>query len=196
MTDQLDASGEETNPISDADQKKKDTVAYDTYRRTLNEAKTYKEKFRELELWKTQQEEEKLKANNEWKALAESKERSLSEAQQKLQEFERTITDSIKLNAFNKALGGKLKSQEYYSFVDTDKIAYNPETKQVDEDSVKSLVSEFLQKHQALVDIKTPKLPNEAAGGGSLQTGKKLEEMSIEELIKLGDALGKSGRIK
>lgn len=195
MTDQT-VSDETTSEISDSDQKKKDSVAYETYRRTLSEAKTFKEKYRELEAVLKQQEEEKLKANNEWKALAESREKTLLEAQNRLNEYEKTITDSIKLNAFNRILGGKIKSQEYYSFVDTDKIAYNPETKQVDEDSVKLVVGDFLKKHSALVEFKGARLPNEAASNTKISSGKKLEELSIDELKKLGESLAKQGLIK
>lgn len=196
MDDQNQISDQETTqPISDAE-KKKDTVAYETYRRTLNEAKTAKEKLRELEAWKAQQEEEKLKANNEWKALAESKDKTLSETMRKLSELETTIDNSVKLNAFNRYLNGKVRHPDYYSFVDTSKIALNPETRQVDEASVKEVVSEFLKNHSHLVEFKGGKLPNEAASGANFSGQKKIEEMSASELEKHIKSLHEKGLLK
>lgn len=198
MSDQEVISDPKENPeFSESENKKKDTVAYDTYRRTLNEAKTAKEKLRELEAWKAQQEEDKLKANNEWKALAESKDKSLSEALKRLNEMEQTIDNSLKLNAFNRYLNGKVRHPDYYSFVDTSKIALNPETRQVDENSVKEVVSEFLKNHSHLVEFRGQKIPNEAPKGGAVTGSQKpLDKMSKEELNDYILGLHKKGELK
>lgn len=55
-------SGAQDSAISDSDNQKKDTVSYDTYSRTLNEAKKAKLKAQEFEAKIAQYEQEKLQA--------------------------------------------------------------------------------------------------------------------------------------
>jgi hypothetical protein len=171
--------------------KSQDKVAYETYRSLLNEAKTAKEKVKVLEAAQKLQTESKMKEQNEWKALAEAKELEAKNLSDKLNGLESTITESIKLNAFQKHLGGKIKSDEYYQFVDTNSIAYNPETKRVDDESVKKVVAEFVKRHASLVEFKTGKMPNEAASNISTKQ-KNYSEMSTDEIEA---ELRKLGRI-
>lgn len=194
MSEQSKGSAEDL-PISDVVDKSQDKVAYETYKRTIGELKTAQAKLKELEASTTQANENKMKEQNEWKALAESKEKSLLETTSKLNELESTILDSIKLNAFQRHLGGKIKDDAYYQFVDTDKIAYNPETKRVDEESVKLVVADFVKKHSSLVEFKAGKMPNEAAVSTVINGAKKIEDMSSEELAKHIKSLHTLGRI-
>lgn len=190
MSEQSQGSASVEVASSEKD-KSQDKVAYETYQRVLAEAKTAKEKLRTLEAAQQAQVESKMKEQNEWKALAEAKELEAKNLSEKLNGLESTITESIKLNSFQKHLGGKIKSDEYYQFVDTNSIAYNPETKRVDEESVKKVVAEFVKKHASLVEFKVGKMPNEAGSTMKIKE-KDYSQMSKEEIEA---ELRKLGRI-
>lgn len=194
MTESTHGSAEVDN-TSGVKDKSQDKVAYETYLKVLSEAKNAKEKLRLLEASAQEMNDNKLKEQNEWKALAESKEKSLLETTSKLNHLESTILESVKLNAFQRHLNGKIKDDAYYQFVDTDKIAYNPETKRVDEESVKSVVADFIKRHSSLVEFKGGKMPNEAASNIKLSSEKKLEDMSTSEVEQYIKKLHSSGAI-
>lgn len=175
------------------------TVAYETYVKAMDDLKETQRKLKEIES-KTQSEiETKLKEQGDWKALAESRELKIKELETNLNSTTSAITDSIKLNAFQKHLGGKLKSDKYFDFVETTKIAINPETKKVDEQSVKSVVAEFLKEHSHLVDFgKKPGMPRETKDDSKkISNGQKsLEEMTSAELEAHIIKLNEQGLIK
>ena len=163
MSEQSQGSASVEVASSEKD-KSQDKVAYETYQRVLAEAKTAKEKLRTLEAAQQAQVESKMKEQNEWKALAEAKELEAKNLSEKLNGLESTITESI---------------------------AYNPETKRVDEESVKKVVAEFVKKHASLVEFKAGKMPNEA--GSTMKVKEKnYSEMSKEEIEA---ELRKLGRI-
>lgn len=193
-----DQNGNSVPPQSDsvASEPKVDVVKYETYSRVLAEAKKLKEKVKTYEDTIQQSQENKLKEQNEWKALAEQYKAKLDQTSSVLQEQERSIINGLKYHEFEKHLGGKLKNNDYATFVDFEKIILNPETKQVDPDSVKSVVSDFVKSHPSLVEFNsTGKLPNQAATGYS-PVSKSLSDMSKEEIEKHILALAAIGKIK
>jgi CRISPR/Cas system CMR subunit Cmr6 (Cas7 group RAMP superfamily) len=167
-----------------------DKVAYETYKRVLNEAKKLKEQNKLLEDERNKVHESKLKEQNEWKALAESYQKRLEETSHKLNEQEQSIVNGMKYQEFEKHLGGRLKNKDYATFIDFDKIVMNPETKRVDEESVKGVVSGFVKQHSSLVDFENgARLPNEAAKGSSFgykDPSKMTATELAEEIKKLG----------
>jgi hypothetical protein len=174
---------------SGAVESKQDKVAYETYQKVLAEAKAAKERAKAAESQLQQYSESKLKEQNDWKALAEQKEKSLAETTQRLSELESTIVESVKLSAFQRHLGGKIKDEAYYSFVPVESIVYNPETKKVDEDSVKAAVSDFVKRHSSLVEFKQGKMPNVApqdARFAPKDPSKMEKDEIIAELRKFG----------
>lgn len=182
-----DAGGASDPKVGDEGKDIKDTVSRETYTRAMDELKTLQRQFRAIEDEKKVQNEQKLKEQNEWKTLAEQKEIELKAKSGELDELKTSLLDSVKLSAFQKHLGGKLRSDKYFDFVETDKIAYNPETRKVDEASVKAVIASFLKEHSHLVEFKGGKLPENAAKGGfdgsKKSSGEKLiEEMDVSEL--------------
>lgn len=174
----------------------KDTVSYQTYLKTLSEVKKLKEQTRLYEEEKSRVHEQKLKEQNEWKALAEEKSKQAEQLAKNLKELNDQVVNGMKYQEFEKHLGGKLKSREYASFIDFEKIVINPETKAIDEESVKGVVSQFVKTHPALVDFGTGKVPNEAPRGGSFSTSEKpIEKMTPKELEDYILGLNKSGKI-
>lgn len=198
MSTQTNSGGAGTQ-ASGANPDDNQSVAYETYKRTLDEAKAAKAKLKELDDKLKGIEEEKLKGQNEWKTLAEQRELQLKDAQGKLGSLESTITDSFKLSAFNRQLGGKLRDDAYLSFVETDKIIFHPETKKVDEESVKAVVAEFVKKHHHLVDFGKGKMPNTAGGSFNetkISGDKSIEQMTPSELRDHIAKLSKEGLLK
>jgi 4-alpha-glucanotransferase len=160
-----------------------DKVAYETYRRVLAEAKKYKDQAKLLEDEKNKNHESKLKENNEWKALAEAKAAQVESLEKAYKEQNEQIVNGMKYQQFEKHLGGKLKDQDYVTFIDFDKIVINPETKRVDDESVKGVVSEFVKRHAHLVEFQSGKrMPNEAAISGSFSGEKNIDKMNAKEL--------------
>jgi len=192
MSDQGSAENLQASGIEEKTQK--DKVAYETYQRTLAEAKKAKAERDVLLAEKQAMSDNKLKEQNEWKKFAEQKEKEAAEEKAKRAELESTILDSLKLSAFQKLLGGKIKDDAYFQFVDTDRITYNPETKRVDEESVKSVVADFVKRHSGLVEFKSGKMPNEAASNVTIGS-KNIEDMTALEIEQHIKALHSRGML-
>lgn len=174
-----------------------DKVAYSTYSRVLSEAKKSKDRLEQLEKQLATEKESKLKEQNEWKTLAELKAKEAAELAEKLSERDRALQDGLKYEAFSRHLGGKLKHSSYANHIDFSKIVINPETGAIEENSVKSVVAEFVKDHAALVDFgSNGKLPNAAAKSAAVTGEKSVAEMSKEELEKQILEQWKLGKIK
>lgn len=171
------------NPESSAPAETEDKVAYSTYKRVLAEAKKFKELADSLSKQTEQEKEAKLKEQNEWKSLAEMHKTKLEQAQKELEEKNRAIQVGTKYTEFVRHLNGKLKHDSYVNHVDFDKILINPETGRVEENSVKTVVAEFLKEHAALVDFGVNgRMPNAAPKQGIPSKGKSLDEMTPKEI--------------
>jgi hypothetical protein len=197
MSDQTGVSDStQVNSVQTETRTANDVVKYETYSKVLSEAKKLKEKVKEYETVLQQSQEQKLKEQNEWKALAEQYKSKLDQTSHVLQEQEKSIVNGLKFHEFEKHLGGKLKDKDYATFVEFDRIVLNPETKQVDEDSVKTVAADFIKKHASLVDFQgSGKLPNQAAKN-YVPMGKSVSDMSSEELQKHILQLAAIGKIK
>ncbi|MCS6281446.1 MAG: hypothetical protein HUM72_12510 [Dolichospermum sp.] len=164
MSDQNVGSASTQEPSGQPETNSSDKVAYDTYRRVLAEAKKLKDQVKLYEEEKVKGHEQKLKEQNEWKALAEAKSAQAEQLEKAFKEQQEQIVNGMKFQEFEKHLGGKLKNRDYATFIDFDKIVINPDTKQIDQDSAKSVVSQFVKEHSSLVEFSGGiRMPNEAA---------------------------------
>lgn len=189
-TDQSISDATQTNSVQ-SDQQTNDKVAYDTYRRVLNEAKKLRDQLKLVEEEKAKSHEQKLKEQNEWKALAEAKSAQAEQLEKLYKEQQEQIVNGMKYQEFEKHLGGKLKNKDYATFIDFDKIVMNPETRRIDDESVKGVVSNFVKEHSHLVEFYNgAKLPNEASKNTSFN-GKAPTEMSIDEIKNELKRIGK-----
>lgn len=196
MSDQSGVSDSSQANSVQSETKTNDVVKYETYSKVLSEAKKLKEKVKEYESVLEQSKEQKLKEQNEWKALAEQYKHKLDETSSVLQEQERSIINGLKYQEFEKHLGGRLKKKDYASFVDFDRIVLNPETKAVEPDSAKVVAAEFLKQYSELVELPSSgKLPNQAPSSFA-PTGKAVEDMDVKELEKYMLQLAAMGKIK
>lgn len=192
------------NDVSDAPQTNsvqpenpQDKVAYDTYRRVLSEAKKLKDELRLIKEQEQKSHETKLKEQNEWKALAEAKSGQVEHLEKAFKDQNEQIVNGMKYQEFEKHLGGRLKDRDYATFIDFDKIVINPETKQIDAESVKGVVAEFVKKHSPLVEFQgTAKIPNVSGSSPSNFGSKSLDKMDSKEFADYIIEQGKLGRIK
>jgi len=183
MTDTTSNPGGESSNPSGIPEK----VDFETYQKSLTQEKNAKERAKnaEEELKKLKDEkksfeETKLKEQGEWQKIALQREQELKEAVESRTALEKNLIDSRKLSAVLDHLGGKIKRSEYYSFIDVDKISFNPETRQVDESMVKSVAQEFVKNHPELIEFKTGKLPQDAPGGGTTSDADQLKNCKTQ----------------
>jgi hypothetical protein len=196
MSDQNAGSASTQEPSGQSETNSNDKVAYDTYRRVLAEAKKLKDQVRLYEEEKAKSHEQKLKEQNEWKALAEAKSAQAEQLEKAFKEQQEQIVNGMKYQEFEKHLGGRLKNRDYATFIDFDKIVINPETKQIDSESVKGVVSQFVKEHSSLVEFQGgAKLPNEAAKSAAFGA-KPVEKMTPSELREYIIEQAKIGNLK
>jgi hypothetical protein len=182
MSDQNAGSASTQEPVVQPDAQT-GKVSYETYQKVLNEAKKAKELARTLAEEKAKNDEKALADQQQWKVLADQYKAQLEQTKSVLSEQEKSIVNGLKYQEFEKHLGGKLKNRDYATFIDFEKIAINPESKTVDEESVKSVVSEFLKSHSPLVEFQSgAKLPSGAAAGFEAGKTKDFKEMTTAEL--------------
>jgi hypothetical protein len=171
--------------------KSEDKVAYETYKRVLSEAKKLKEQVKANEELIAKTNEQKLKEQNEWKVLAENYKKQLDDKAKHLDDLNSQVVNGMKYQEFEKHLGGKLKNKDYATFIDFERIVMNPETKTIDEESVKGVVGQFVKQHSHLVEFQTgARLPNES-GKSETFKGKSPNEMSPDEIKNELRKLGK-----
>jgi vacuolar-type H+-ATPase subunit I/STV1 len=162
-------------------QEKRDQVSYDTYQKLLSQRKKDQERLNALEkerqelLDRTKQEEEsKLNEKGEFKKIIELRESKISELAEKIAMLEANanglqneLITRKKLEAFISKLPARLVDREYLKLVDFDEIIVDPDSKEIDERSLETLVGTFVKKHGRLLETKKTNMPNEAATGST-----------------------------
>lgn len=152
---------------------KKDSVAYDTYRKLLGEKKKRDEeleaaKARLSELQKAERErhEAELKQKEDFKSLLQLREEEMKKKDSELHELKSSLEAGAKLRAFLDSVNGVVEKQ-YWTLVDIDQIKIDPTTNMPDPISVESLARKFEQEYGLVLKAKgAPKtLPNTAAQG-------------------------------
>lgn len=191
MSDQNAGGASTLVPVEQKDDSQNGKVSYETYKKVLDEAKRFKDMSKNLAEEKAKNDEKTLADQQQWKSLAEQYKTQLEQTKSVLNEQEKSIVNGLKYHEFEKHLGGKLKNKDYASFIDFEKIAINPESRTVDEESVKSVVNEFLKSHSPLVEFQSgSRLPQDAGAGFDSKKNVSYKEMTTsqieEELRKLG----------
>lgn len=177
-------SDQNDNPSGD---QVEDKVSHETYKKLLAQRKADQEKLKTLsaqfeetkkalDLIKEKEKEvmeEKAKGQGDYKALVENRENEIKTLKEQLEQFksekenlEHSFIDMVKLSAFNEALGGKIKHKKFYSLVELDKIAIDPETKRVDASTLKDYVKNFTTEFKDIIEFKDAKMNENAASRG------------------------------
>lgn len=178
-TDQ-NASGADQSKTKPID----DVVTYETHKKLLGQKKSVEQENEALKKQLKDIEEKKLQESGEWQKIAKLKEEETAKFKSEL-EAERKEKESLtsvliqaqKLQAVKEKLPGKLENPDYMSFIDIDKVILNPETGEIDESSVESVVQSFVKTHPKLLKADTKFLPN----GNASAPGK----LTHEDWLKL-----------
>lgn len=164
--------------IKQPDEKKKDSVSYDTHMKVLNEKKKRDDELAEAQAKLRAFEEAKLKEEGNLKALLEMRDKEIAEAKAKAAHVEEVLNNSVKLDAVLGKLSGQVDKQ-YFGLFDLSKIPIDPTTQMPDQLSVEKYAKEFEQTYSAIV--KKPsniQMPNHAAQGNGVK-------LTYEEWLRL-----------
>ena len=197
MSESNVGSATTSEPVVQKDDSQTGKVSFETYRKVLEEAKKFKERTKNLEEEKAKNDEKALAEQQQWKVLAEQYKTQLEQTKSVLSEQEKSIVNGLKYQEFEKHLGGRLKNKDYASFIEFEKIAINPESRTVDEESVKVVVNDFLKNHSPLVEFHSgAKIPQGAGAGFGSRPTESLSEMTKEQLEKKILELAQQGKLK
>jgi len=168
-----------------------DFVKYETHNRLLRQRKADQGKVRELEEElnrfrdvERKREQTEMEKRGQYDKILKEREERIGQLEKEREERERQAIQSTKLSAFVDLLPGKLRNNQYLAFVNVDEIAIDPDTKKVDEGSLKSAVDTFMKAHSVLVEPKnTPSLPNRSPQ--AVTTSQDVEKLSAADKLKL-----------
>jgi len=163
----------ETSASGEPQEKSRDKVAYETYRKTKKEVDLYKskvaeqsERLKNYELLEEQAEQKRLEDAGNYQKANELREAKFKELEANYQNLQRDISDSKKLQSVLTRLPTELENPDYASFIKYDDVVVNPETGEVDEESAEAIANDFIKRHHKLLKPTTKsRLPNEAASG-------------------------------
>jgi DNA repair exonuclease SbcCD ATPase subunit len=100
-------------------------------------------------------------------------------------ETESTLEGATKLQAFFDKLPGKLKHRDYIAHVELENIIADPETGEIDDESLQKEVNKFMEKHKDLVDTKSFKsLPGQYPSGPGYVTAKTFKDLPLKDMRK------------
>lgn len=176
-TQKPSGAGDAESGAPASDNSKSKTVSYDDHKRLLDDAMKFKAKLKETEAKlsefeksKKDAEEKKLAESGEFQKLIQIKESKIGELESKLGGLEENLSglkkslfDAAKLNAVRDRLPGTVKNPAYMNFIDVDAVAINPETNEIDLDSVDRVVDIFVRNHPDLLKTDPKRLPGDAA---------------------------------
>lgn len=151
-------------------------VAYETYKKVLDEKKSFQKRLDEFERKAKEQMEAELKAKEQYRELYETKQKELEEIADRLKVKELETQNYQKMGAFLKNVQGEVP-QQYWGLIDLDKIIMDDSGK-VDEGSVKKAVKDFERNYPEVIKRAKTQMPNDAAAGAK-------GSLSYDEWLKL-----------
>lgn len=167
--------------------KKKETVLYDTHLKVLNEKKIFQEKANKLEeeldsirKEKADKERAELEQQGNWKKLLEEERVKAQKLQADHEGLLNTLKEASKRKAVLRYVSGKVPDEVVGALLSVEGVAVN-EDGSVNEDTAKMVAQEFEKKYPYVVlrDNKNGQLPGHAASGTSSQ------KLSYKEWLQL-----------
>lgn len=166
------------------------TVAYETYRKTVDEAKALKKQLKEISermnLYegekRAQEEKLKLDQNQHLEVIGDLK-KQLEQANAKIQESESQWTDYRKMNAAVSLLQQKGVNfdPKYAHLIDLSEVSFDS-SGNIDTASVAKAVDNFQKEHPLLAQLKKPDLPGGKSGGsGPLISYDEWSKLTLNE---------------
>ncbi len=167
-------------------------VAYATHKKLLGEKKSLSARMAEMqvklegfELAQKSSNEQALLEKGEFEKLNEVRNSDLVKAKEENTILAQELTKTWKKQAFFSKLPGKLKKPEYENFVDYGSIAIDPETQQVDMQTVELAVNNFSENYADLLaktEVKT--LPGNAPSNTPPKSIESMTTADIEDALK------------
>jgi len=192
--DKTDATGASGNGSTD-DGGKGDQVAYETYKKSVDDAIKYRQRAKDLkaEIEKRDAEAKiaetkRLEEQGNWKKIAENAQIERDKAIEELTGMKSTQVQAKKLDAVLRAAGGQIE-RKFWGLIDIDEVAINPETGLIDEMSVTKAVDKIRKEYPEIIRTKgNAGLPADAPSGGgngamSVEDWKKLPLDKQKELL-------------
>lgn len=170
MSDATNDPVDQSNPpISDSannppKDEPKNSVAYETHRRLLDEKKKMQAERDMLAAEKKQREEEEARKRGDYEALVKARDEEIKKLTTTVDTFKQRQADAAKLGLFLKSAGSDIEDK-WLGLVDLDKIAVNPETGEVDPLSVATAVDTFKKSWPEAFKKAGPKLPTDVPNG-------------------------------
>ena len=169
-----DPKPDDLKPSPELDDKQ---VSYETHRKLLNEKKKLQEKhalqLEELEKFRKEKEaleEQRLKDAGDYETLKKLAEEKRLAAEQELSAYKEELMNAKKLNAIVNGVQGTV-DKKFYSFIDTGSVVVNPETGELDENSVAKAVEVFQTNYPELIQTQGKNFPSSQAPASSATSG-------------------------
>jgi len=158
---------------------KNDSVSYDTYSKTLEEAKKAKARLKELEAAEQKRNEEELQKRGEFQELLKARESDLERLQSELSTVRRRELDRLKLSSVLDAAGGDI-DPKWYQLIEYDAVQVS-ESGDIDRTSVARVVENFKKSYpEVLRNPNAPRLPGNAPQGSG--SGNKISRAAWMKL--------------
>ncbi len=193
MSEQTTVVSDDSANVSDVSE---ETVSYKAHAKLLAQRKADQVKLQdaitrlaEYESERKADQESKLKEQNKWQEVAESKDAELLEAKKQLKSIETSIVRAEKVNAFEKAFGAQLKHQDFTNHINTDAITVD-DSGEINAESLNAEVNRFRGAFGDSLTITNDmaKVPTGAPSGGEKPT---LATMSSAQRAELRRSLTK-----
>ena len=176
---ELDVNGE---PVRGPVDYKSYSRVVGTNKKLQSQVKDIQQKLEAFEQKERELEEKRLSEQGEFKKLLELERKKRLEEEGKRAQYQKDLLDAHKLNAVKEKLPGKIKRNEYYGFIDVDKIAIDPETGVIDESSIAEVVNSFVEQHGSLIERQgSAGLPQNAAKDGGSISYEQWKELPLKE---------------
>lgn len=159
------------NPENQTSEKSKDTIAYETHRKLLDEKKKLQAKLADIEASQKKREEEDLAKKGEVEKILKIREQELNDTRAKLSAFEERQLQAKKLSAVVRGLGAQI-DDKWYSVIGShlDEVVINPESGDVEQMSVTSVVEGLKKSWPEMLKVQRPGMPHDAPQGNGVTT--------------------------
>lgn len=163
----------------------KDTVSYDTYRRTLGQLKAAQNKLAELSERSQTLEDEKLAAEGKKEELVESYKKKYEEERDKRKTQIRAFADEITFRQFESEASkfGCIKPEDLFTLYKQRIQALEiSDDLKVDPDEIREIIEEAKVQRPFFFKKDSPRLSTDLPGDMPKPKTKTLKQMSIDEL--------------
>lgn len=177
MTEQKVPEGQSGEPVAAPENQETGKISYEAHRKLLDEKKKVQAQLDALLSKDKEREDAEARKRGDYEALLKARDEELAKERAQRQELTERINTGRKINAVIDALGGQV-DQKWLRLIETDDVALNPETGEVDQMTV-ARVAESLKKQWPEMIQRKATLPANAPQGNN---GGKISEAEWKSL--------------